>query len=206
MYSVRGNLILAFHGCDKSVCDAIVSNPKKSLKSSENSYDWLGHGVYFWENNHERALDYAKHLKKNPGRSERPIKDPAVLGAVINLGNCLDLVDSESLKLLKVAYDLMQSTMDRSEFEALRNKPSKASKDLLIRELDCAVILTLHKYIEVQGQRPFDSVRAVFFEGNDLYPTAGFREKNHIQICVRNPNCIKGYFLPRKEDGDWMIP
>ena len=37
-----------------------------------------------------------------------------------------------------------------------------------------------------------------FWEGDELYPNAGFREKDHIQICVRNPNCIKGYFLPRE--------
>ena len=24
-------------------------------------------------------------------------------------------------------------------------------------------------------------------------------KKNHIQICIRNPNCIKGFFIPRYE-------
>jgi hypothetical protein len=43
----------------------------------------------------------------------------------------------------------------------------------------------------------FDSVRGVFFEGEDLYQNAGFKSKNHIQIAIRNPNCIKGYFIPR---------
>lgn len=33
-----------------------------------------------------------------------------------------------------------------------------------------------------------------------------FREKTHIQTCVRNPNCIKGYFAPIKEDITWIIP
>ncbi len=206
MYSARGNLVLAFHGCEKSLCDQIVSNPNQVLKASENSYDWLGHGAYFWENNPSRALEYAWELKKNPNLSKTPIKEPAVLGAIINLGKCLDLVDSDSLKLLKEGYELLKSTMDISEFESLKNKPAKGSGDLLIRELDCAVILTIHKYLKDKGQRPFDSIRGVFFEGNDIYPTAGFKEKNHIQICVRNPNCIKGFFLPRKEDSKWVIP
>jgi len=52
----------------------------------------------------------------------------------------------------------------------------------------------------------YDSVRGVFFEGEDLYPDAGFKEKNHIQICVRNRNCIKGYFLPREKEPDSYPP
>ena len=45
-----------------------------------------------------------------------------------------------------------------------------------------------------------------FWEGQELYPNAGFREKNHIQICVCNPNCIKGYFLPRGINQDYPNP
>jgi hypothetical protein len=66
--------------------------------------------------------------------------------------------------------------------------------------LDCAVIQTLHEVREKSKLPPFDSVRGVFWEGSPLYPNAGFREKDHIQICIRNPNCVKGYFLPRDED------
>ena len=52
----------------------------------------------------------------------------------------------------------------------------------------------------------YDSVKGVFWEGQELYPNAGFREKNHIQICVCNPNCIKGYFLPRGINQDYPNP
>jgi len=37
------------------------------LKASENGHDWLGVGAYFWENNYERALDFAKNP---PGKKE----------------------------------------------------------------------------------------------------------------------------------------
>lgn len=39
-----------------------------------------------------------------------------------------------------------------------------------------------------------------FFEGNELYPTSGFREKDHIQISIINPNCIKAFFKERLPD------
>jgi hypothetical protein len=75
--------------------------------------------------------------------------------------------------------------------------------DLLLRDLDCAVIESVHMRRSRQGQQPFDSVRSVFYEGGELYPNAGFREKDHVQICVRNPNCIKGFFVPREMDYDY---
>jgi hypothetical protein len=34
----------------------------------------------------------------------------------------------------------------------------------------------------------------------------GFREKNHIQICVRNLNCIKGYFTPISPNNKYSNP
>ena len=45
----------------------------------------------------------------------------------------------------------------------------------------------------------FDSTRGVFTEGGPIYNGAEIFEKTHIQICIRNSNCIKGFFLPRRE-------
>jgi len=81
-----------------------------------------------------------------------------------------------------------------------------SSTDLLLRKLDCAVIQTMHKINRFANKRAYDSVRGVFWEGKPLYPNAGFAEKNHIQICVCNPNCIKGYFLPRGIDVNFPNP
>jgi hypothetical protein len=69
-----------------------------------------------------------------------------------------------------------------------------------LRDLDCAVFETIHKIRKEENDPVYDSIRGVFWEGEELYPNAGFREKDHIQICIRNPNCIKGYFLPRQLD------
>lgn len=53
LYSRRSNLVVGFHGCDKSVVDAVIAG-KTELLASANDYDWLGSGIYFWENNEER--------------------------------------------------------------------------------------------------------------------------------------------------------
>jgi len=199
MYSTRPGLILGFHGCDASLVNDVISG-KVSLRSSTNKYDWLGHGVYMWDNSPTRAMEFADWLKQNPGKSKKPLSNPAVIGAVINLGYCLDLLDYQNLSFLKESHDLLVATTDSLGKDMPVNKTVGTSKDLMLRELDCAVIETLHQFRKDSKMRPFDSVRGVFSEGNELYANAGFREKDHIQICIRNPNCIKGYFLPRIEN------
>ena len=50
---------------------------------------------------------------------------------------------------------------------------------------------------QMAGVKPlpaYDTVRGAFWEGEPLYPSAGFKRKNHVQLCVRRPDCIKGYF------------
>lgn len=200
MYTVRSGLVLGFHGCDKSIVENIIFG-KSKLRKSRRKYNWLGTGIYFWENDPIRAIDYAKELKNSPLIPNRPtIKTPAVIGAVISLGHCLDLLNYNDLKLVKLAYEILCISYNSVKRKLPRNKTPLGSKDKLIRELDCRVINALHTIQKNRGESPFDSVRAPFWEGTDLYENAGFKEKNHIQICILNPNCIKGYFLPRGQN------
>ncbi len=206
MYSRRLNFVLGFHGCDINVRDKVVLE-QESLRESENDYDWLGHGIYFWENNYDRALEYAKFIKSNPERCTSKIETPSVIGAIIDLGYCLDLLDSAYLKLVKEGYTLLVDNNKLYGLEIPENiSPIIKEKDLLIRKLDCAVIETIHQFNRKSGKTEFQSIRGVFIEGEELYPNAGFNEKNHIQICIRNPNCIKGYFIPRKLNSDYCNP
>jgi hypothetical protein len=203
MYSTRTGLILGFHGCDQTVVDKVL-NDKDSLQSSNNVYDWLGSGIYFWDNSPSRALSFAKTLQKLPYTNQNTkITKPAVLGAVLDLGFCLDLLDYENLKVLKLGHEILVQNSLTSGAIMPQNKSANGSKDLLHRELDCAVIQTLHKVREDNNQPAYDSLRGVFWEGKELYKKAGFKSKNHIQICIRNPNCIKGFFLPRKLNSDF---
>ncbi len=207
MYSKRTGFILGFHGCDKSVRDKVVSEKGVLLLPSNNDYDWLGGGIYFWGNNYERALDFAKYLKENPPHNNKQkIKEPSVIGAIINLGYCFDLLETGNLNILKQGYQLLIDIRKKQNLIIPQNVPLVKNGDLLKRNLDCAVIESIHQANIEMGKPEFDSVRGVFFEGDELYPNAGFKEKNHIQIAIRNPNCIKGYFIPREIDTKYKRP
>lgn len=190
MYTSRTGLVLGFHGTDESIVQDVLQG-NSDLKIKNNVYDWLGHGIYFWDNSPSRAYEWAVQLskKKNSG-----IKKPAIIGAIIDLGYCLDLLDYKNLALVKLGYNILEQTLTTSKTKLPENKGD--TNDLFLRELDCAAIQSLHKSLKENKEKEFDSVRGVFWEGKELYPKAGFREKDHIQVCVRNIDCIKGYFLP----------
>lgn len=204
LYSRCSSLAIGFHGCDRSVAEKVVAG-ETELLASKNDYDWLGNGIYFWENNEERARQWAEDLAK---RKSSSIKHPAVLGAIIDLGYCLDLTENLYLNELKQAYKALVLMCQKTGTELPKNTSVGQSDDLLLRKLDCAVIQTAKKLDKEAHKKEsgYDSVKGVFWEGKPLYPNAGFREKNHIQICVCNPNCIKGYFLPKRINSKYLNP
>jgi len=143
IYSSRPNLYLGFHGCEKSIGFKLLTEPN-DIKISQNSYEWLGHGFYVWENNPERALDWAKQHRK------------------------------------------------------IKDLPFDSAKDELLRKLDCAVIQHMHYVNELDNNgNVYDTVRGAFSEGLPAYKGAKIYSKTHIQVCIRNMDCIKGFFLPR---------
>lgn len=105
VHSKPPSFILGYHGCDRGIAEAIFAGDA-DLVSSANSYDWLGHGIYFWEDDPLRAISWAK---SNPS-----INEPYVVGAIIDLENCLSLMREDHLELLKKSHDHLTKTYEIS--------------------------------------------------------------------------------------------
>jgi hypothetical protein len=43
------SMVIAYHGCDITVRDDLVTGRIPRLDHSANKYDWLGRGAYFFE-------------------------------------------------------------------------------------------------------------------------------------------------------------
>ncbi|MDR1093643.1 MAG: hypothetical protein LBL66_05790 [Clostridiales bacterium] len=157
-----------------------------SLQKSFNDYDWLGNGVYFWENDPLRALEWAVKNKK---------KNPAVIGAVIDLGCCLSLLERGAVKLLQSSYAQLLNDAEKTGLNLPKNT-AETHGHKLIRRLDCAVFEKLHETVKASKADTYDTVIGAFMEGRPAYEGTEIAEQSHIQICVRNIECIKGYFLP----------
>jgi hypothetical protein len=185
VHTLSASFVLGFHGCDKSIADRLLTGG--NFRPSQNGYDWLGSGIYFWESNPQRGLDYASELQKL--RRNPKITKPEVIGAVVDLGLCLDLTTSAGIEQVRSAFKEYSSLADGAEWSMPEN-----SEDLLRRNLDCAVLQYLHKIREDAEKPEVDTVKGIFVEGNPIYKSAGFIDKTHVQICVRYPECIKGVF------------
>jgi hypothetical protein len=189
VHSLSTSFVLGYHGCDRGTGERLLLN--QPFRPSENSYDWLGSGIYFWEANPTRALEWARQRANRPFRGDKSTYDPFVVGAVIDPGFCLDLTSSSGIHAVQAAYENFQSLAAAS---GARMPENIGGADYLLRNLDCAVINFLHRLRDRAGEQPFDTVRGVFVEGSRIYTNSGFREKTHIQICVRNSANIHGVF------------
>ena len=186
---MQASFVLGFHGCDAHIGEALLKGA--DFQASENVHDWLGWGIYFWESNPLRGLEFARELERRRKGKPNAIKEPGVVGAVIDLGFCLDLVSSTGISAVKAAHTDFQAYME----EAGEPLPENSlGNDLLLRKLDCAVVNHLHGVRARANLAPYESVRGIFFEGDRIYPTSGFFEKTHIQLCIRDPKRIKGVF------------
>ncbi len=184
MHRLSTSFVLAYHGCDRDLGESLLSGAK-SFKLSNNDYDWLGPGVYFWESNPQRALEFAhEKLKRSEG-----IRKPFVVGAVVDLGLCLDLTTKDSIENLRDAHRSLQETVGPTSNPLPLNGPEDWR-----RRLDCAVIKFLHLILENSHAEPIDTVRGIFTEGDPIYTGSKFLEKTHVQIAVLNPDCIKAVF------------
>jgi hypothetical protein len=172
-------LILGYHGCDAAVAEGLLAG--EPFKVSRNAYDWLGDGTYFWESDPERGRQWAQ-LMQDRGA---PITTPAVVGAVIDPGWCLDLTTQASLDVIRKAYDELKSAVEATGGTLVSNG------SFWRRERDNAVLNYLYRSMP---NPKLQTVRGVLTEGDPLYEGAHILSKTHVQLAVRDPSCIKGVF------------
>ena len=185
MHRLSASFVLGYHGCTDAVAERLLSGA--AFEKSENNFDWLGSGIYFWEANPRRGMEFAAEQMHRRNESGHP----TVVGAVIDLSFCLDLTTTAGIQQIQRGHKSLVSAATTAKTALPAND---GGTDRLRRHLDCAVINTVHKLREDAGDQPFDTVKGIFTEGGPAYENAGFASKTHVQICVRNRDCIKGVF------------
>jgi hypothetical protein len=156
-------------GTSKQKANTVLS---QGFRVSDNDYDWLGEGVYFFQDAPYRAMQWA--TQQHP-------QDPAVIRALIQLDNCIDLLDIKWIPTLKIVYNSFKQGYQRFDRPLPKQNPtlSKAHR------LDCAFFNYTTELLRRQGQN-MEIIRAVFVEGESIFPSSAIFDLAHIQIAVKN--------------------
>ena len=180
-------LVVGYHGCDAEVADRILRG--EPFKASKNDFDWLGEGVYFWEHGAHRAFRFAQEQQRR-GK----VTQPVVVGALIQLGACFDLLDTRFTQDIAEAYKPLRQAWKALGREIPKN--GGGTPDRKLRRLDCAVLNAYLQATEDQGGTRYQTVRGAFREGRPVFKNSCIYRETHIQIAVRDPACILGAFRP----------
>jgi hypothetical protein len=180
-------------------------------KLSRNKYDWLGDGIYFWENGLRRAREWADEFVRGPS---------GIVSAEVELGRCLDLADTEHLILIRQTYFDLVETYRRQGLRMPVNREIRPrsfktlqmldgfnrwvyrwvagvefnrSVEHKLRYLDSLVI---NKFIErTDGILQVQTMRYPFEEGEPVFPGSKIRTQSHVQLAVRDVTCIRNISL-----------
>lgn len=171
--------VIAYHGTTKDIADRLVDGGP--FHPSNNDDDWLGSGMYFWEYAPKQAWWWATQYKKNP--------HPAVVGAVIRLGNCFDLLDPANVDALRHMHADMMNV-----WPAGTKRPENGNQH---KKLDCAVFNFLYNQ-----KNDIQTARAVYVptQAKDrVWSRSWIYAQSHIQICVRKQENILALWHVRKD-------
>lgn len=178
--------VIGYHGTRRSTAQDLVDGAP--FAASTNDDDWLGHGIYFWEYAPQQAWWWA--------RRRYPENDAAVVGAMIHLGRCFDLLDPANARLLGAAHTKLVAALAAAGQKAPQNANTH-------KFLDCAVFN--YMFANLDAHYRYESVRAVFVPLQTgkgmprLWKRSGVFEGGHIQICIREPRNILTVWSVRRD-------
>jgi len=102
------------------------------------------------------------------------------------------LTDVRYTGLLMQSYNAVEASYRKKDVTL----PQNQGRELKLRMLDCLVINNLAATMSEQIQ----TVRGAFEEGDEAFPGAALKRETHIQIAVRERQCILGIFRPMAVD------
>jgi hypothetical protein len=141
----------------------------EGFRARQNPYDWLGDGVYFWQDAPLRAMEWA--VRTFGG-------DAVVIEARIQVRDFINLLDVEWMSWLADVHDLYLDELKKS------GEPLPVQTDGAHR-LDRAVINFGISILEASGI----TVRGVigaFREGRPVFANSALFSQSHVQIAVRD--------------------
>jgi hypothetical protein len=174
--------LVGYHGTNRQAAESILAN---GFEPSQNEYDWLGEGVYFWQDAPYRAWDWSCTYT----RRKHPQDEPAVIRSIIQIqrSECMDLLDWKSenswAELLGVVHKSLRKHQDLPK--------QRSGRNVKLHPLDKVIIdYVIDKILAKDGLK-IVAVRAGFEEGKKIFVGSALYEKTHVQVAVRDTRMIQ---------------
>ena len=170
MFLIEPIKVIGYHGTS---CESAAKILTDGFRASTQDWEWLGHGVYFWQDAPYRASSWAAERLAREGH----IGKVAVVAAEISLTGFIDLLDKKAMGQLKELADVYVSSS-----QGLQNA-GKANR------LDCAVFNFATNVLQSKGV-VVNGYRAACVEGHPLTPGSPVYDLSHVQIVVIDESAI----------------
>lgn len=164
--------VYGYHGTSQTAAALIVHG---TFLPSNNRYDWLGDGIYFWEEAPERAWEWARQVYGD---------DAAVVASRLLLDSCMDLAERHWQEFLAEVYRSFAHERKQRGRAVPRQRPNSGSHPLDRVIINRAVVTLAQQGIVIRV------VRSPFREGKRLYPWSALYSHQHVQIAVRDTALI----------------
>jgi hypothetical protein len=170
---------IGYHGTSVERAERILVS---GFQASRNDYDWLGDGVYFFQDAPLRAWEWA---------TERFAGDAAVVGAEIDLAGCVDLLDIAWERPIANAHERFLRYLAQTGADVPRQ--TRGAHRLDRRVLNYLVTNANLDGLEIR------TIRGVFAEGPPIFPGSALLIRAHVQIAVRDTAAIVRTWRVTKE-------
>jgi hypothetical protein len=162
--------LLGHHGTSTQRAERILA---EGFAASQNSYDWLGDGAYFWQDAPLRAMEWARRTFG---------ADACVIEATIEVRDFVNLLDVEWMSWLTEIYDEYLNHL-KITGQLLPTQSEMAHR------LDRAVINFGVTVLEDAGL-PVRGVIGAFREGRPVFTNSALYSHSHVQIAVRDLSLV----------------
>lgn len=168
--------VYGYHGTSMDRATAIIES---GFNPSNNEYDWLGKGIYFWQDAPKRAWQWAQSTHPD---------NPAVVKCRLRLDrSCLDLLDIGYFPLLKTMYNGFITSYTQQNLAIPQQNPERSKA----HRLDCSFFNYVVKTFNSSSDARIASIRSAFVEGDRIFPNSAIYDLTHIQIAILDSGLIE---------------
>jgi hypothetical protein len=170
---------IGYHGTNSDAAERILST---RFDISRNEYDWLGDGAYFFQDAPVRAMEWAR---------QRFGENAAVVGAEIDLTDCVDLLDIPWERVIVRTFERYVEHLTQSGLPIPQQSRGAHRMDRGVLNYLVDRMAASRMYMR--------SVRAVFPEGEPIFPGSALLSRAHVQIAVRDPAAVLRMWRQKEE-------